>query len=363
MVTWGGVGTYSLDLLRHLAPLAAERGMTILGLRRAGDRFLEGLPELAAVTWRIVDADPWSLRGALAAGRAARGAVDVYHAPHVTVPLGFDGPLVTTVHDLIPLLHPESMPNLARRTVFRAAVDQAIRRSAVVLTVSRFTAQTLYDFGYRPRHLAVTPNGVDGRFRPQPAEEVARVAATYGLPRGYVLWVGAFKPHKNVHTLVEAYASLPPAVRTAHSLVLAGDTATSYGEHVRGLAAATPAGREVLFPGRIDGADLPALYSGAALFVFPSLVEGFGLPPLEAAACGTPVLASDAPPLPEVLGEAAEYVDGRDPVAFGEELSRRLARGRESASVAAPVALSWLEVALEVTRGYLLAASDRRNAL
>lgn len=314
MATWGGIGTYSLELLRALAARRTADDLALLVLRRPEDAFLEKLPELAGVDWQVVRGGPWSARGTLEAGLAARGRADLYHAPHVTIPTGFPGPLIVTVHDLRPLLLPDTMPGAHKRAVFRLAVGRAVRRASVVLADSRHTAATLYRLGFRPRRLEVVPLGVASRFSPQAADAVAQARRRYGLEPEGLLWTGDFRPHKNVETLVRAYALLPPETRARHTLVLAGADGSFRAQGARRLAAELlgPQADRVHFPGHIDSADLPALYTNAALFVFPSTFEGFGLPLLEAASCGTPVVAASAPPLTEVMGDAAVYFPPTD---------------------------------------------------
>ncbi len=296
-------------------------------LRGPKDGFLQDLVSQPNVTWVEVDGDPWSPLGALAAGRAARGRADLYHAPHITIPLGFDAPLVTTVHDLIPLLEREAMPSRSRRAVFRRMVEGAVWRSTVIICDTRHTAVTMYEAGLRPRSLSIVPLGIAPDFRPQSPREIAAARLTHGLERDYVIWAGAFRPHKNVVALVRAYAALPPTLRAAYDVALIGDPATPYGGSIRALAADLlgAAASQVHFLGFVDAADLPPLYAGAAAFVFPSLIEGFGLPPLEAAACGTAVLSSDRPPMPEVLGAGARYFDPADPSALTRLLGDVLA--------------------------------------
>ncbi len=314
MATWGGIGTYSLELLRALGTLSGEADVSLLVLRSPEDDFLESLPELAGASWRVVAGKPWSLRGSLEAGFAARNRADLYHVPHVTMPTGFRGPLVATVHDIRPLILPATMPGLHKRAAFRLAVNETVRRAAVVLADSRHTAATLYAHGFSPRRLQIVPLGVDPRFRPQPPPAVQAVRRRYRLEPAPILWTGDFRPHKNVETLVRAYSRLPEETRARHALVLAGGDGSSRSAAVRALAAdlLRHDGDRVVFPGYVAAADLPALYTDAVLYVFPSTFEGFGLPLLEAAACATPVVASISPPLPEVIGDAAAYFDPHD---------------------------------------------------
>ncbi|MCZ7664317.1 MAG: glycosyltransferase family 4 protein [Thermoleophilia bacterium] len=313
MATWGGIGTYSLELLRALGTLSGEADVSLLVLRSPEDDFLESLPELAGASWRVVAGKPWSLRGSLEAGFAARNRADLYHVPHVTMPTGFRGPLVATVHDIRPLILPATMPGLHKRAAFRLAVNETVRRAAVVLADSRHTAATLYAHGFSPRRLQIVPLGVDPRFRPQPPGCSGRTPA---IPPG----TGAYPVDRRLQAPQERGDTGPgllPAARRDPGAACpraGGGDGSSRSAAVRALAAdlLRHDGDRVVFPGYVAAADLPALYTDAVLYVFPSTFEGFGLPLLEAAACATPVVASISPPLPEVIGDAAAYFDPHD---------------------------------------------------
>jgi glycosyltransferase involved in cell wall biosynthesis len=151
--------------------------------------------------------------------------------------------------------------------------------------------------GLRPRQLSVASAG-----------EIGRVRAAYGLGEAYLLYVGNFKPHKNLARLVRAFARLPESARGSHQLVLAGSL-DAFTASLRDEARALALDERVRFPGFVAEADLAALYGGATALVFPSLLEGFGVPVLEAMACGTPVVCSDIAPLAELAEDAALLVD------------------------------------------------------
>jgi glycosyltransferase involved in cell wall biosynthesis len=315
MVTWKGVGTYSLELLRALAPRVRADELRLLCFRRPEDGFLERDAGLAGLEWRTIAGSVWSQLSAAAMAHEARGT-HLFHSPHFVVPAAYGGPIVATIFDVIPLDRPETMPNPVARTVFRRAVGFAARRADMVLCLTRYAAARLAAHDIRPHDLRVIPGAAAPGFRRADPTEVDRVCRKYGLTRGYVLWLGAFRAHKNVGRLVDAYRQLPPGLALGHPLVLAG---SEDGPEVAGLRLqAAKTGRPVLFPGRIEPEDLAALYTGAAVFVFPSLAEGFGLPPLEAAACGTPVLCSRADPLREVMGRGAAYFDPLDASGLAE---------------------------------------------
>src|SRR5205823_1901788 len=171
--------------------------------------------------------------------------------------------------------------------------------------------------------IRVIGNAVDSTF--QRASDPARLAAVrkrYSLPERFILTVGAGRPHKNIETLVEAFARLDPSLAAA--LVIAGEHDPRFPDGVSARIQAHGIASRVVRPGMIREDDLPVVYSLADVFVFPSLVEGFGLPPLEAMACGTPVLASTAEAVTEAVGDAALAFDARDPEQLATVLSRAL---------------------------------------
>ncbi len=178
------------------------------------------------------------------------------------------------------------------------------------------------DFGVDPARITAIPLAPDPRFRPQSQAEVRRVRDKYGLPDNFLLYLGINKPHKNLVRLIDAYANLPFAIR--HSpFIIAGAWDDRYPESKQRVEA-LDLGESVRFLGRIDDADLPGLYAAATLFVFPSRYEGWGLPVVEAMACGTPVACSNASSLPEAAGEAALLFDPDDTAAITAALERGL---------------------------------------
>ncbi len=290
----------------------------------------------------------------------------LFHSPYVTLPLLAPVALVMTVHDLIFERFPEYMPRRRLRTFYRGLTALGARRAAAILTVSNVTRCDLEAY-YRvdAGKVHVVGGAVDSTFRR--VDDRGRLAAVidrYRLPRRFVLAVGAGRPHKNLAMLVDAFAGLDPSL--APALVIAGEYDPRFVDKVSARARTHGLEERVLRPGSVREADLPALYSLADVLVFPSLVEGFGLPPLEAMACGTPVLASNASSIPEVVGDAALSFDPRGPAQLATvlrrilsdadlraDLSRRgLARARE---------FSWDRVA-RATLGAYAAALKVRTA-
>ena len=208
--------------------------------------------------------------------------------------------------------------------------------------------QIVTRLGLPAERITVIPVGLGPEFAPTALSPAQR--ARYGLGERYVLYVGNFLPHKNLPRLLRAWAALPEPLRRAHQLVLAG------GDRARQPAletdvAALGLGGGVAFPGLIDDADLPAVYAGATAFVLPSLEEGFGLPALEAMACGTPVMVSRRGALPEVVGDAGLLVDAEDEAALTAALARMLGAPGERAQFATRGLARAREFAVERTAG------------
>jgi glycosyltransferase involved in cell wall biosynthesis len=223
-----------------------------------------------------------------------------------------------------------SLPSL--RAYLLRVVPASVRRADVVLADSESTRSDVTELlGVAPDRVWVIYPGVDGHFRRVHNQDaLAAVRRRYHLPERFVLSVGTLQPRKNFERLIEAYAqvrsSVPPLRGRASSnvdLVIAGGTGWMYDGIYRRVEELRLQG-QVHFPGYVADEDLPALYSLADLFVFPSLYEGFGLPVLEAMACGTPVVTSNTSSLPEVVGDAGLTVDPHDVEALAEAMRQLL---------------------------------------
>ena len=239
---------------------------------------------------------------------AARHAIEVYHEPNY-VPFEVDVPTVITVHDLSWLRHPDTHPTDRVRWLMRA-MPGAVERASAIIVDSDFTRGEMQAaFPRSGHHLHTVHLGVDGSFHPREANETAIALARLGLSHGeYVLTLGTLEPRKNVEHVLDAYARLPARLRDRYALAVAGAPGWRAHRLTRQLRALAAGGR-VRFLAAVAHDDLPSLYAGAAAFVFPSFYEGFGLPPLEAMASGTPVLVSQRAALPEVVGDAAVMLD------------------------------------------------------
>jgi len=263
-----------------------------------------------------------------------RARIDLYHSTHYVLPHGpLPARVVTSVHDLIHLIFPQYLPSRAALSYARHFFRRAARRSDAVITGSVASRNDLLQHvpGTDSQKVHVIPYGVDRRFRPAGAAEMesdAEQLKQLGIQGSYFLFVGNFKPHKNLAAVLEAYGQYQAMVDTPHRLVLVGRD-LSFQDGLNRLGHLLPDPRRLLCLGYQPDQLLPPLYRGAELFLFPSLYEGFGLPPLEALACGTPVLASRGGALEEVLGPAAHYCDPHDTSAMAQ-LFRQLADDPET---------------------------------
>jgi glycosyltransferase involved in cell wall biosynthesis len=267
------------------------------------------------------------------------GRVDLFHSPDFTLPPVWRARALVTVHDLSFLRVPECFPPGLLRYL-EAAVPRAVRRADHVVADSHNTRRDLMELLDAPAgKISVVHSGVEARFRPMRGEgdreALDAVRRKYGLPERFILSVGTVQPRKNYARLVEAFGMLNSQFSIPNcDLVVAGGRGWLY-ERAYERVEALGLGGRVQFLGFVDDADLPALYNLARAFAFPSLYEGFGLPPLEAMACGVPVVCSHVSSLPEVVGDAALTVDPLDVEALAAALARLLEDESLRASLAA----------------------------
>lgn len=314
-----GISTYLTHLLHGLS--SVRDPLRYVALTGPG-RLPETLPlQIQRSTWptqrppvRILweqTALPWTLR---------RLGAALLHAPAFVGPLLAPCPQVITVHDLSFLRYPEFFRR-GNRLYLRLMTGISCRRAAAVVAVSRFTAQEATALLRVPaERVHVIYHGVEPRFRPLPAAEVAQFRRQQELPERFVLYLGTLEPRKNLLTLVRAFARL--AEPELH-LVLAGARGWFYEELFAEVARLGLQDR-VHFPGYVAPETQPFWYNAAELFVYLSHYEGFGLPVLEALACGVPTLTSATTSLPEVIGDAALPVPPQDVAAVAEGLHRLL---------------------------------------
>jgi glycosyltransferase involved in cell wall biosynthesis len=299
-----GIGTYTLNLLRHLKEL--DGGLCIRALTtRANARAVRPFCDEIA----IVDAPIYTLREQIGVPWASRHS-GLLHVPHYNFPLLRRGPLLVTIADLIHLLDVHHRSTLKSLCYARPMLRMAAARADHIFTVSECSKRQIVEhLRVAPHRITVAYNGVSDHFRPVDRQWARRVVSTaLGIRLPYILFVGNLKPHKNVGGLLRAFALLHARTRLDHMLLIIGGGRRAK-EACERDAAALGIGDRIVFRSGVPEHLLVSAYGVADLVVQPSFQEGFGLPVLEAMACGAPVACARAASLPEVAGAAAVYFD------------------------------------------------------
>jgi len=311
-----GIGRYLIEVLRA----ASQSEVECIVYGDAKTRLPITLPK---VTLQTIDSrwTQWWDQVSLPL-RLARDRISVFLSPYYKGPLFSPCPVVLTIHDLYFIQYPRKRwPAYGAMTTRLARLYAS--RAAAIITVSEYSKRSIVErLGVSPGKVTVVPVALGPEFKPEPLTE--SVATRYGIVPPYILYVGNFRPHKNLPRLIRAYANLSKSLRDTHQLVLAGGD-REHRQTLEGLVRDLGIIDRVLFPGLIEDSHLPAVYSACALFVLPSLEEGFGLPALEAMACGAPVVAGNRAAIPEVVGKAAILVDPENVPAMTEAMAQVLA--------------------------------------
>lgn len=314
-----GVGRYTKLLVDHLVTCRGEDELALFyfDFQRKGMPFpVDGatwracrwMPgRLAQQAWKRCSAPPFDWFA---------GGADVFHFPNFIRPPLARGASVVTIHDVAFLRYPETIEsrNLAYLT---SRIADTVARADAIITVSRFTAREVQELLHVPEErLFPVPSGLDPAMRRPSPEEIRAARHRFRLDRPYLLFVGTLEPRKNIPLLVDLFERLPGF---DGDLVIAGRRGWKY-EPILQRIQASPRRDRIRVLEDTSEADLPALYGGAELFVLPSLYEGFGFPPLESMACGTPAVVSSGGSLPEVCGESAVVVADFDPERWAHEV-------------------------------------------
>ncbi len=333
-----GIGVYTRELLLALARLPrfryvgmAHRPVACAAELEAAGIAVEHQAAPLGVLWQQLRLPR----------RLARGDVDLFWSPLTALPLALPVPAVTTVHDLTALLLPETHSAKVRWSML-PFLARSLDRARRVVAVSRATAADVaFHFPETRPRLTVVHEGVDPSFAPAAPAEAAAIRRELGAPEGYLLYVGTIEPRKNLGLLLDAWEMLQgeprdpgerPALPLGLPLVLAGGYGWGSRALLRRIESLAPRGVRLL--GRVAPDLLRRLYQGATIFVYPSLYEGFGLPPLEAMASGAPTVVADAASLPEVVGDAGIAVPPGDVPALAAALADLLARPGRLAELA-----------------------------
>jgi len=347
-----GISWYIRNLLRHLPEADPEiRCTAFLGAKGySGEPGLQlrhsRLPTrhpLVRILWEQA-IQPWAVR---------RSRLNLLHGLALVGPMLSACPLVITIHDLSFLHYPRSFPTW-KRHYLQLFTRLSVRRARRVIAISESTRRDIVkQYGISPEKIDTITYGLDPLFHPLPAGQVSGFRIQQGLPERFILFVGTLEPRKNVVRLIEAYARLPEG---RPPLLLVGGKGWLYDEIFARVEALNLNG-QVKFVGYVPGQVLPWWYNAAEVLVYPSLYEGFGLPPLEAMACGTPVVTSTVSSLPEVVGQAGLMVDPFDTEALATAMDqvltdRDLREKMQIAGLEQARTFSWPETARRTAASY-----------
>lgn len=349
-----GINSYIHNLLTHLPRVDRDNRYTAF----IGDgRFtsseltlrLSRLPTsrpMVRIFWEQA-VQPFALR---------KEGVGLIHALAFVTPLLSPCPSVVTVYDLSFLLYPDRFKR-AKRFYLSLFTRLSARKARRIIAISESTKRDVVRLlGVPPDKVEVVYCGLDDAFRPLAEDQVAAFRSERGLSERFILFVGTIEPRKNVTRLIEAFANLLTCQLADLKLVIGGAKGWFY-EDVFARAEELGLEGQVMFPGYIPASELPLWYNAAELFVYPSLYEGFGLPPLEAMACGTPVVTANTSSLPEVVGEAGLTVAPLDVEALAEAMRRvlndaTLRREMRERGLQRAQSFSWTKTARETVQVY-----------
>ncbi|OCL25566.1 hypothetical protein U472_14640 [Orenia metallireducens] len=324
MKNWSGIGRYSSNLIEELSKIKIADQLSLFsnyGKRQIDDfKIINCHSNVFSVSEQI-ELPYLNLKN----------KIDLFHSPHFVFPIFKFNKLVLTIHDLTPLLFPEYFSSFARGYM-RAMIWLSKFKADKIITVSKNTKEDLIkNFGFKENKIKVIYNGVEESYQPFIDQELLKdTRQKYNTGENCILYVGNIKPHKNIPRLLKALSK----VNEDSKLIIVGKRDKAYDE-IFEVIDKYQLNERVIFTGFVPDEDLILLYNAATLFVYPSLYEGFGLPPLEAMACGTPVITSNVSSLPEVVGDAAitinpynieELSDSINKVLSSKELQQELSQ-------------------------------------
>jgi glycosyltransferase involved in cell wall biosynthesis len=316
-----GIGTYIRNLLAGLARIDQETEYIVLCDPHDADAVNDLAPNFRAV---VETARPYSLGEQVWIPLSlVRERAHLLHEPHYVLPPAVRCRTVVTIHDCIHLMFPQYLPGRLAHVYARVSMWSAVHKADRILTVSEASKKDILRFfGVDPEKVVVIYNAIDERFLAPPDEvRMDQVRQRYQLDHPFLLYVGNIKPHKNIERLIDAFGRARASGLDDLRLVIIGDEISKY-PPLRQAVHRHRLDKYVRFLGFQPYDTLAAFYRLARAFVFPSLYEGFGLPPLEAMACGTPVVTSNVSSLPEIAGGAAILVDPYDSQSIAEGMKR-----------------------------------------
>lgn len=327
-----GNETYAVNLIEALAEIDQSNRYTIYVTKHSAlDRFTGRWPNFRVR--RTLPHTPMVRIPLTLSVELRRDPVDVLHVQYTAPPLA-PCAVVATIHDLSFEHLPETFKRRSRAQL-RLTVRRTARNAAQILTLSEFSRRDIIaTYGIEPDRVAVTPPAASSLFKPVTNDtELRRLRTTYGIERDYILALGSIQPRKNLVRLIKAYSALwRPTEIALPQLVIAGKRGWLEEETIR-AAAQSPAHADIRFIGYVPDGDLPALYSGALCFAYPSYFEGFGLPVLEAMQCGVPVIAGNRTSLPEVIGNAGLMFDPLEEAEIAKSLREMIENSDQRADL------------------------------
>jgi glycosyltransferase involved in cell wall biosynthesis len=362
-----GIGTYIRNLLKHLALIDRDTEYVLL-CRPQDVKVAEGLgPNFRALA---ESSRPYSVaEQVMLPARLVAQNVSLLHEPHYVLPPLVPCRAVVTIHDCIHLMFPQYLPNRLAYGYARATLWAAARRAERIFTVSETSkADILRYCDVAAERIIVVYNAIDERFATPPEPEaIERVRERYQLHGPFALYVGNIKPHKNLERLIDAFDLVRRGGFERLELLIIGDQISKY-PRLRRAVDKHKLHKHVRFLGFVADDTLAALYRLATVFVFPSLYEGFGLPPLEAMASGTPVVTSNRSSLPEVVGDAAVLVDPYSAASIAEGIQQvlsdpELRRSLSARGLARAREFSWDASIRRVHEVYMDVASQSTSPL
>jgi glycosyltransferase involved in cell wall biosynthesis len=316
-----GITQYTLNLIQALSAIDSENEYLLLQ-RRPDQRTIVSQGNFRRVPLLAPTHHPLE-QYLLALELPLQGKIDVVHCTDFIPPFYYRGPTVITIHDLAFLLYPHFLTRKAAR--YYGLIDRAVRRADHVIAVSESTKRDIVRLTGTPeRKITVIYEAADSSYAPiQEQEVLQRIRHKYHLADQVILFVGTIEPRKNLPTLIRAYKGLIDNYKSAADLAIVGKQGWLYDDVYR-LVDQLGLQQRVHFLGRVPTVDLLYLYNASQMLVLPSYYEGFGLPPLEAMACGVPAIVSDTSVMPEVVGDAALRVAHEDVEGFTVAMWRLL---------------------------------------
>ncbi len=318
----GGISTYTRQMVKALEALNPPEKFTVIHSRKARQNITERFNAAKAFT-----PPHHPQERTLLSVELLRFGFDLFHSPDFIPPRGGAKRHIITIHDLTFLHYPQYKDKEARR-YYNDQIKLAVEQADHILAVSEATKKDLIEMLNVPTEkITVQPHGVEDRFRPYSPRNLMALGtdAEWHLPeRGYILHVGTLEPRKNIPALLDAYEALLDRLPTLPPLLLVGKPGWLFEDTMQRIEKLQKSGLNIIIRGDISDDILPIVYNLAAVVVLPSFYEGFGLPALEAMACGIPTIVSDRSSLPEVVGEAGALIDPDKPETLANALERAL---------------------------------------